>query len=268
MARPPAVLSIAGSDPSGGAGIQADLKTFSALGAYGMAAVTTLTAQNTRGVQGVWPVPSQVLRAQLDSVLGDLRIDAVKIGVIGSPENADVIGWFLKEIAPQSIPVVIDPVLRSSSGAFLADGQMVEPVRDLLPLVSVLTPNLAEAAALTGAAQAGTQEEMISQAQVLRGLGAPAVLMKGGHLDGPAAIDLWIDEHGVHRLDSRRVDTPHTHGTGCALSSALAALRPQRPDWESTLADAKDWMTEAIRAASHLELGSGTGPVHHLHRQW
>jgi hydroxymethylpyrimidine/phosphomethylpyrimidine kinase len=263
VGTPIAALSIAGSDPSGGAGIQADLKTFGALGAYGMAVVTALTVQNTRHVARVEPVAAQLLAEQLQALIDDIRIDTVKIGMLATEENIVVVRDALQGPL-RGRPIVLDPVLVSSSGTRLLDAAAVAALRTLLPLVDVVTPNLAEAVALTGFAARESLAGMRKQAHALRALGAARVLVTGGDLPGDA-VDVWVDEAGERVFTARRVRTPNTHGTGCALSSALAALRPLRPDWQATVADAKHWLTGALRAADGLVIGEGVGPVHHFH---
>lgn len=268
-------LSIAGSDPSGGAGIQADLKSFSAKGAYGMCVITALTAQNTGGVTGVHPVPSDFVRAQLDALVEDVRIDAVKIGMLASAELARTVGDYLA--GPfADIPVVLDPVMVATSGDRLLDDDAVEQVRELLPLADLVTPNLPEAAVLLDRSPAATLSELTEQAHALLERGARGVYAKGGHLqvagdptsDAGLATDVVVVDGGELVLTAPFIDTPHTHGTGCSLSSALAALRPQRPDWLETARDAKAWLAAAIAAADTLDVGSGHGPVHHFHELW
>lgn len=265
--RPPVALTIAGSDPSGGAGIQADLKTFSALGAYGTSVLTALTAQNTLGVTGVEVVPAAFVTQQLDTLAADVRIDAVKIGMLATAEIADAVADFLRQNA---FPfVVLDPVMVATSGDPLLAADAVDAVGRLVPLASVITPNLAEAAALLACAQARTVAEMHLQADALLAAGAQRVLLKGGHLpDSLVAVDVFADEAGHHEVASPWVDTVNTHGTGCSLSSALAALRPRSPDWLHAVKDAKTWLTGALLAADELEIGQGHGPVHHFYRTW
>ena len=259
-------LTIAGSDPSGGAGVQADLKAFSAHGAYGMSVLTALTAQNTRGVQGVHPVPPGFVTAQLDSVFDDVRVDAVKIGMLGDPATVRVVAAALRRWRPPV--VVLDPVMVAKSGDRLLAADAVEALREeLLPLVHLLTPNLPEAADLLGVAAARDGAEMDEQVHRLAALG-PSVLLKGGHLAGPEAVDLLLVDGELTRLTAPRVHTRNTHGTGCALSSAIAALRPQRPGWVGAVTDAKAWLTTALQRADELEVGSGHGPPHHFHALW
>lgn len=266
--KPPVALTIAGSDPSGGAGIQADLKTFSALGAYGTSVITALTAQATTGVTGVHEVPVEFVRAQLDTLLADVRIDAVKVGMLSSAALAGAVGEYLRGPLAGKFRV-LDPVMVATSGSRLLADDAVDAVRALLPSADVVTPNLPEAAVLTGRDHATTVAGMRDQARLLREeLGAARVLIKGGHLeDTTDAVDLFLDEDGERLFAAPRVPTSNTHGTGCTLSSALAALRPRRPDWPSAVADAKAWLTAALRRADDLDIGAGPGPVHHFHEQ-
>ena len=260
-------LTIAGSDPSGGAGIQADLKTFSALGAYGTAVITALTAQNTQGVTGVHLVPAPFVSEQLRTLVADVRIDAVKIGMLATAELADTVADFLHEHA---YPVVVlDPVMVSTSGDRLLGDDAVEALRRLLPLASLITPNLPEAAQLLDADAATDVAGMREQARALVAAGAHRVLIKGGHLaDAKDSVDVYLGPEGLHELAAARVATRNTHGTGCTLSSAVAALRPARPGWLEAAREAKDWLTGAIEAADTLHVGHGSGPVHHFHRWW
>ena len=263
---PPVALSIAGSDPSGGAGIQADLKTFSALGAYGTAVITALTAQSTRGVSGVHLTPVPFVTEQLETLVADVRIDAIKIGMLATAGIADAIGDFLR--AHPCEHVVLDPVMVATSGDRLLADDAVEALRRLLPLASLITPNLPEAAQLLGCGVAVDVDQMRAQASRLLHSGAARVLLKGGHARGGPATDVLVGPEGEHVLTAPRVATTNTHGTGCTLSSALAALRPQRPGWVETVTDAKTWLTEAIAAADTLDVGQGHGPVHHFHELW
>ncbi|MQA82813.1 MAG: bifunctional hydroxymethylpyrimidine kinase/phosphomethylpyrimidine kinase [Streptosporangiales bacterium] len=263
----PNVLTIAGTDPTGGAGIQADLKTFSALGGYGMSVVTALVAQNTTGVSAVYEVPPAFVRAQLDAVFDDVRVDAVKIGMLGDVGVITAVAELLDTRRPPY--VVLDPVMVATSGDRLLAPEAVATLRDeLLPRVDVATPNLAEAADLLGTGPATTEEAMAEHARRLVALGLPRVLVKGGHLGADRSPDLFVDGGAVHTLDAPRVDTRHTHGTGCTLSSAIAVLRPQRADWLTAARDAKAYVTEALRAADELDVGKGNGPVHHFHAIW
>jgi hydroxymethylpyrimidine/phosphomethylpyrimidine kinase len=267
MSRPPAVLTIAGSDPSGGAGIQADLKTFSALGAYGTAVITALTAQNTQGVFGVHVVPTEFVIAQLETLVADVRLDAIKIGMLANADIVRAVGQFLRRHPHEH--VVLDPVMVATSGDRLLEDDAAQAMRELMPLVSVITPNLAESAVLLDTPPARTVAGLRSQATALREMGAARVLIKGGHLDdGREAVDLLLEVGGEALLRAPRISTVNTHGTGCTLSSALAALRPQRDSWLQAAQDAKSWLTEALVAADGLQIGHGHGPVHHFHAIW
>ncbi|WP_175969499.1 bifunctional hydroxymethylpyrimidine kinase/phosphomethylpyrimidine kinase [Burkholderia sp. BCC0322] len=269
MTRPiPNILTIAGSDSGGGAGIQADLKTFSALGAYGASVITALTAQNTRSVTGVHAPDAAFVAAQLDAVFGDIRIDAVKIGMLANAAIVHAVADALRRYAPRF--VVLDTVMISKSSHALLAPDAVDALREaLLPLATVVTPNLPEAAALLNDAPATTEDEMVRQGQALLQTGARAVLMKGGHLpDASASPDWLVEAARTVRLDGARVPVSNTHGTGCTLSSAIAALLPQQPDLESAVREAKIYLTGAIAASGRLDVGHGVGPVHHFHRWW
>lgn len=260
-------LTIAGSDSGGGAGIQADLKTFAALGVYGTCAITALTAQNTRGVQGVLAVAGAFVRRQIASVLDDIAVDAVKIGML---PDADVVESVAAEVAARGLrAVVLDPVMVATSGDRLISEPAVAALRDrLIPLARLITPNLPEAAALLGEALARDEAAMLAQARRLLGLGPGAVLIKGGHADGPESVDLLVDASGALRLAAPRIVTRHTHGTGCTLSAAIAAGLARGLDLHDAARDAKRYLTAAIAAADTLQVGSGSGPVHHFHAGW
>jgi hydroxymethylpyrimidine/phosphomethylpyrimidine kinase len=266
----PNVLTIAGSDPSGGAGIQADLKAFSALGAYGMSVLTGLTAQNTVGVRAVFPVPAEFVVQQLDAVFDDVRVDAVKIGMLASSSVVDAVATVLSARRPPF--VVLDPVMVAKSGDRLLPSEAVSALRDrLLPLVDLVTPNLPEAADLLGPAssEAASVDEMAAQALAIAKSG-PAVLLKGGHLGGPSSPDLFLasPSSSLVTLSSPRIVSTNDHGTGCTLSSAIAALRPQHSSLEAAIRAAKAYLTAALAASSRLEVGRGHGPVHHFHEWW
>jgi hydroxymethylpyrimidine/phosphomethylpyrimidine kinase len=267
MSRPPVALTIAGSDPSGGAGTQADLKTFSALGAYGTSVITALTAQNTVGVFGVHVVPTDFVTAQLETLVDDVHLDTIKIGMLATAEIVEAVADFLR--AHPHEHVVLDPVMIATSGDRLLKDDAVQAMRELIPLASLITPNLAEAGALLDLPPATTLADMRLQAQALQDRGAQRVLIKGGHLDGdPEAVDLLLDLDAEALIKAPRVHTVNTHGTGCTLSSALAALRPQRESWIEAAFDAKTWLTAALNAADSLHIGHGHGPVHHFHAMW
>lgn len=265
MPPPPVALTIAGSDPGGGAGIQADLKSFSALGAYGTSVVTALTAQNTQGVTGIHLVPAGFVLLQLETLVDDVRIDAVKVGMLGTAELADTVREFL---TARPLPrLVIDPVMVATSGDRLLDDDALGAIRRMLPLADLITPNLGEAALLTDTERATDLRQMREQAVRLRAAGARRVLVKGGHLRGEA-VDLLVDDDGQHELAATRVETSNTHGTGCSLSSAIAALAPRTDDWVDAVHEAKSWLTLALQHSDRLEVGRGHGPVHHFHALW
>ena len=260
-------VTIAGSDSSGGAGIQADLKTFSALGVYGASVIAALTAQNTKGVSAVLDVPPAFVTAQMDAVFSDLTVGAVKIGMLG---NAAVVAAVAAGLARHShIPVVLDPVMVATSGERLLTPDAVEALRTkLVPLALVVTPNLPEAAALVDAPQAATEDEMVRQAERLLASGAKAVLMKGGHGKGAESADLLVTATATVRFAAARIATGNTHGTGCTLAAAIAAGLAKGEDLSAAVRAAKDYVTAAIAAADHLGVGHGRGPVHHFHRWW
>ena len=263
----PIALTIAGSDSSGGAGIQADLKTFSALHVYGASVITALTAQNTRGVQSIHDVPPDFVAAQIESVFSDLTIGAVKIGMLSQPSVIDIVAAGLERHNARN--VILDPVMIATSGDRLISDAASARLRErLLPLALVLTPNLPEAAALLGEAVARDEAEMEAQGRRLLDLGATSVLMKGGHLDGPESVDIFVYREGAGRLEAPRVATRNTHGTGCTLSSAIAAMLASGSNLVEAVVQAKNYLTDALRAADKLQIGGGSGPVHHFHETW
>lgn len=260
-------VTIAGSDSSGGAGIQADLKTFAALGVYGASIITALTAQNTKGVSAIHDVPPDFIVAQIDAVFSDLDIGAVKIGMLSQAATIEVVSKSLDRHRARN--VVLDPVMIATSGDRLLAPDAVEALRKLLiPRALVVTPNLPEAAALAGASLARNEQEMEIQARELLALGAPHVLIKGGHGNGEESVDLLIGQGAVLRLSARRVDTKNTHGTGCTLSSAIAAGLAKGLELKVAVQNAKVYVTGAIAAADKLKVGCGHGPVHHFHEIW
>ncbi len=260
-------LTIAGSDSSGGAGIQADLKTFSALGVYGASAITALTAQNTHGVEAVLVVPPDFVARQIKVVARDLNITAVKIGMLATSEIIEAVAGALETLP--GVPMVLDPVMVAASGDVLLDEDAIETLRAVLvPRATLITPNLPEAAKLLGGDQAKDEREMSAQAAALRRLGAKAVLIKGGHAEGAEAIDILLDQDGELRLAAPRVATSNTHGTGCTLSSAVAAELAKGASLRDAVAAAKAYVTAAIDAADQLRIGEGRGPVHHFHKWW
>jgi hydroxymethylpyrimidine/phosphomethylpyrimidine kinase len=260
-------LTIAGSDSSGGAGIQADLKTFAALSVYGASAITALTAQNTQGVTGIHDVPPDFIVAQIDAVFADLEVGAVNIGMLSQSAAIVAIAQALDRHKAQNI--VLDPVMIAASGArLLADDAIATLKKELIPRALLITPNLPEAAALTGASIAKTEADMAAQAQQLLAAGARNVLMKGGHGDGPESVDLLIGPNLNVRLAAPRHPSRNTHGTGCTLSSAVAAGFAKGLDLTAAVRAAKDYVTAAIAAADKLAIGHGHGPLHHFHAHW
>src|SRR5579872_6977882 len=258
-------LTIAGSDSSGGAGIEADLKTFSALGVYGAAVVTAVTAQNTCGVFAIHDVSADVIAAQIDAVFSDLDVGAVKIGMLPGGAAIDAVAEALDRHRPAS--VVLDPVMAASSGESLLRGD-IGRLRSLLARARLVTPNLPEAAALLDAAPARDENEMRAQAEELLAQGAHAVLIKGGHRDGSESIDLLVEPGRCLRLAAPRVVAKNTHGTGCTLSSAIAAGLAGGLPLDAATRQAKDYVSAAIAAAARLAVGSGRGPLHHFHAWW
>jgi hydroxymethylpyrimidine/phosphomethylpyrimidine kinase len=270
-ARPPSripnVLSIAGIDPSGGAGLLADIKAFSALGAYGCGVVAALTAQNTRAVTGIQEVPPAFLRQQLDTLFDDVRVEAVKIGMLASAPLIDTVADVLARIRPRF--VVLDPVMVAKSGDRLLRADAVAALKArLLPLATLVTPNLPEAADLLGHEVADTPEAMRAAAEALHAAGAGAVLIKGGHGRSETLTDVLFDGVTCTEYAARRVRTRNTHGTGCTFSSAIAALLPQRETLAAAVADAHAYVAGAIRAADWLDVGGGHGPLNHFFRWW
>ncbi len=283
MTRPIA-LTIAGSDSGGGAGVQADLRTFAALGVYGASAITALTAQNTRGVRAIEVASPEIVRAQIDAVMEDFRVAAVKIGMLGSAEIVGAVAERLRLSSPRPSPainlietwiageggaerrmrafVVYDPVMIASSGGALSGAGFVEAVRaELLPLVDCLTPNLVEAAALLGEPAARSEADMARQGRALIALGPRAVVIKGGHLPGEAAVDLLVTGDAVHRFAGPFIPSNNLHGTGCTLSSAIAANIVLGQPLPEAVAAAKGFVRQAIEAGRGLALGAGAGPL-------
>jgi hydroxymethylpyrimidine/phosphomethylpyrimidine kinase len=260
-------VTIAGSDSGGGAGIQADLKTFSALGVYGASVIAALTAQNTRGVTAIHDVPADFIARQIDAVFSDLAVGAVKIGMLSQPAAIEAVAAGLQRHGARNI--VLDPVMVATSGDRLLAPAAVETLRKrLIPLALVVTPNLPEAAVLLEAPVARSEGEMRAQAERLLALGPRAVLIKGGHHEGAESVDLLVEETRQTRLAATRVATKNTHGTGCTLSSAIAAGLARGLDLAAAVRTAKDYVTAAIGAADRLAIGSGHGPVHHFHAWW
>ena len=260
----PRVLSIAGSDSGGGAGIQADLKTFSALGCFGMTAITALTAQNTMGVRAIHGVPPQMLRDQIDAVMEDIGADAVKIGMLHSPDIVRTVAETIDRHAMKN--VVFDPVMVATSGAVLIDNTAVEVlVRELFPRVAVITPNLDEAALLVGRPLSSAQDMERAALELLE-KGAHAVLLKGGHLPGDTVIDLLVMKNGEKLwMQAPRIHSPNTHGTGCTLSSAIAAHLAMGASLVEAVQHAREFVRDALQAGAQVRTGKGSGPLNHGH---
>ena len=257
-----------GRTSGGGAGIQADLKTFAALGVHGVSAITALTAQNTRGVAAIHPVPAEFVVAQIDAVFADFAVGAVKIGMLGSAEVVAAVATALDRWRAQN--VVLDPVLAATSGERLLAPEAIEVLeRDLLPRARIITPNLPEAAALLDTAVASDEREMRHQAARIVELGAAAVLIKGGHGSGAESVDFLFERgRGIHRFAAPRIAARNTHGTGCTLSSAIAAGLAKGRDLATAVREAKDFVTAALAAADRLAVGHGHGPLNHFHAWW
>ena len=263
----PVALTIAGSDSSGGAGIQADLKTFAALGVYGASVITALTAQNTRGVSGIHLVPPEFVTAQIDAVLSDLDVKAIKIGMVAQRATIEAIADALQRWSPAAI--VLDPVMVATSGDRLLAPEAVAALRTrLIPRAAILTPNLPEAAALLDEPVAAGAAEIEAQGRRLLALGCPVVLIKGGHGGGSESIDYLVSAAGTLALSAPRSPTRNTHGTGCSLSSAIAAGLARGASLETAVREAKSWVSAAIAAADRFSVGHGHGPIHHFHRHY
>ena len=261
----PVALTIAGSDSSGGAGIQADLKTFAAFGVYGASVITALTAQNTTGVSGIHQVPADFVTAQIDAVFTDLAVGAVKIGMVAQRATIDAIAAGLSRWSPQHI--VLDPVMVATSGDRLLAAEAIEALRTkLIPRASLITPNLPEAAAVLDEPVATNEADVERQGRRLLALGCKAVLIKGGHGQGSESIDYLIDAERTIALAAPRIATKNTHGTGCSLSSAIAAGLAKGDEMETAVRNAKAWISAAIAAADKFTVGHGHGPIHHFHK--
>lgn len=260
-------VTIAGSDSGGGAGIQADLKSFSANEVYGASVITALTAQNTLGVTAIHDVPPAFIRAQMDAVYSDLKVKATKIGMLSRPEVIHAVADGLDAL--QTGPVVLDPVMVAASGdPLLAEDAVSVLIDVLVPKADVITPNLHEAARMLGSDVAAGEAEMMSQAERLKALGPKAVLLKGGHGTGAESVDLLLTDEGDTWLRAARHDTRNTHGTGCTLSSAIAAGLAKGEPMKEAVKLAKAYITAAIAAADKLDIGEGYGPVHHFFEFW
>ena len=262
------VLSIAGSDSGGGAGIQADLKTFSAIGCYGMTVITALTAQNTTGVTGIHPVPPAFAGEQLDAIYSDIGTDAVKIGMLYSADLIRIVAGRLRKYNVNNI--VLDPVMVAQSGDKLVEDDAVEAIKsELMPLATVVTPNIPEAEVLCGR-PLKEAEDLETAVKILATYGSTSILIKGGHDEGAESTDILFfpaDDRKV-MLSEDRIETRNNHGTGCTLSSAVAAYLARGDAIEAAVRNAKAYITEAIRAGAGYQLGHGHGPVHHYYKFW
>jgi hydroxymethylpyrimidine/phosphomethylpyrimidine kinase len=260
----PIALTIAGSDSGGGAGIQADIKTFSALGVFGASVISSLTAQNTLGVQGVFPIPPEFVQQQIHSVLSDLPVCAVKTGMLATADIIEAVAESLRTY-PQ-IPFVLDPVMVATSGdRLLAEDAIQTLIEQLIPLASIVTPNLHEAAVLLNEPVANNLDEMQLQGNKIIALGARAVLMKGGHINTDHATDILVTPEGVSTFSSARLQTKNTHGTGCTLASAIAAGLAKGLSLQDAVSQAKDYLHNALVHSEKLHIGQGSGPVHHFY---
>lgn len=260
-------LTIAGSDSGGGAGIQADLKTFSALGVYGASVVSALTAQNTKGVQSIYDVPPHFVRVQMDAILSDISVDAIKIGMLANPAIIQAVADGLADF--EQLPVVLDPVMVATSGDPLLTSDSISVLKKtLLQRADIITPNLHEAAYLTGLPVANNDEQIEQQARMMLDFGVRAVLLKGGHGEGDEARDFYCDGAENFWLSAPRLKTKNTHGTGCTLSSAITAVLAKKKPMREALSAAKDYVTAAISASDHLAIGKGHGPTHHFYKFW
>ncbi|MDN5928316.1 MAG: bifunctional hydroxymethylpyrimidine kinase/phosphomethylpyrimidine kinase [Hyphomicrobiales bacterium] len=266
VAPTPIALTIAGSDSGGGAGIQADLKTFSALGVFGTSVITAVTAQNTMGVRAVEDISPAMIAAQIDAIFDDIAVGATKIGMVSRVETIAVIAERLRY---HGVRPVLDPVMVATSGDRLLQSDAIDALRtQLLPLAALVTPNLHEAALLTRTPIAGDEAAMAAQAEAIVKAGAQAVLVKGGHGDGSHSTDILFDGHAFTRFSKPRIQTRNTHGTGCTLAAAIAAGLARGLDLSEAIGQAKDYLQNALEAASTLSIGKGSGPVHHFHRWW
>ncbi len=262
----PIALTIAGSDSGGGAGIQADLKTFSALGVFGTSAITAVTAQNTTAVTDIHSIPLTTVSAQIKAVLDDFEVGAIKIGMLAS---AEIIATVADAIRDFPGPVVLDPVMVAKSGDLLIQQTAIDSLRDkLIPMARVITPNLPEAATLLGLEPARTAEDAAHQGEALIKQGANAVLMKGGHAEGAECIDQLITKQASLILTASRINTHSTHGTGCTFSAAIAAHLARGDALPDAVSKAHQYLHAAIANADHLSVGHGHGPVHHFHAIW
>ncbi len=266
--QPPITLTIAGSDSGGGAGIQADIKAMSATGSYACSVITAVTAQNTQGVSAIHSIPIDIVQAQLESVFSDMRVCAVKIGMLSDATTIAMIANVLKKYQPNHI--ILDPVMVATSGDVLLQSEAVNAlVNDLIPLADLITPNLYEAQVLLNkevTSLAKTSAELEASCKQLLPLGAKGVLLKGGHMNTPESTDVWATRDTCLHFSSDRVTTQNTHGTGCTLSSAIASYLAQGFDMPEAIKNAKDYISHALYYAQDYQLGQGSGPVEHFYK--
>jgi len=264
--KTPIVLTVAGSDSGGGAGIQADIKTISATGSYACTVITALTAQNTLGVTGVLPIEQAFIEQQFAAVFSDIEVDVVKIGMLGDAATIKTVATALKKHPVKHI--VLDPVMVATSGDLLLASEAISSlISELLPLATVITPNIPEALALLGKDPSQPVEDGWQLCRELLELGCQSVLVKGGHLTGASSSDYWLSPSQQQNFSSARIETKNTHGTGCTLSSAIASYMAQGQGLACAIGSAKDYISEAIKQADQLHIGSGCGPVHHFYAQ-
>jgi len=267
LVPPPIALTIAGSDSSGGAGIQADIKTFSSLGVYSASVITNITAQNTCGVHAIHPLPPNVIETQLRAVFNDLNISCVKIGMLNSIGTIHLVSQILQEYRPKHI--VLDPVMISSSGKPLIETTAIEALKkELFPISTIITPNIPEAAVLLNMPQAKTKNAMYETISGLNKFGSQSVLLKGGHLIGDTCMDLLSDSDNIYEFAQSKIATKNTHGTGCTLSSAISANLALGNSITDAVFKANIYLNNAIKQADSLQIGKGSGPVHHFYNQW
>lgn len=262
----PVILSIAGSDSGGGAGIQADLKTFSSLGCFGTTAITAVTAQNTLGISGIHSIPAEIVKAQIKAVMDDINPTAIKIGMVHTAEIARAISSVLKGYGHVNVPVIFDPVMVSTSGHQLIEEETINVLKyELFPLATLLTPNLDEAMILAGMQIRHIHDMEVAASEIMK-TGCHAVLLKGGHLNGPDLYDVYLDKRGVkHIFESQAIDSLNTHGTGCTLSSAIACFLARGYDLLAAIKEAKTYVHHAIEQGRDVKTGNGHGPLNHFY---
>ena len=267
MTKTPICLTIAGSDSGGGAGIQADLKVMSALGVYGASVITALTAQNTKEVRSIFPATPEFIIEQIETVYDDLEIDAVKIGMLGTPEITFAVASALRAVKAKNI--VLDPVMVAKSGDKLLSDDAVDALKQrLIPMADIITPNIPEAMVLLDTNTKPTLDNMGEYCTDLLKLGAKSVLLKGGHMTGETLHDLYSDGAEMMSMTSPRIDTKNTHGTGCSMSSAIASELAKGGDMKSAVQVAKEYIAGAVQNADKLNIGTGSGAIHHFYKVW